>query len=115
VNNNNSEPSATAAASVITKTSKVRHMQVLIRAGIIASLVLVQPACAAMAQSATNLTALRGLAPVSALANTQLGRAALAANFIVTARIQDGTAHQPILLSFDRQQDLAVSDAFISR
>lgn len=72
-------------------------------------------AAVAVAQSASNITALTGLAPVSTLNNSQAGRAALAANLTITAHIQDGRALQPLLLPFAQQQRLAVSDAFIAR
>jgi hypothetical protein len=68
----------------------------------------------ASAQSSTSLAVLRGLAPVSALNNTDAGRAALSANFTVTGAIQNGTAGQPTLLSFPEQQQLALRDAFIT-
>ncbi|MDP4025351.1 phosphatase PAP2 family protein [Methylobacterium sp. NEAU 140] len=68
----------------------------------------------ALAQSATNLTALRGLAPVAALPKTPEGRAALDANLTVTGDIQTGTLKQPILLPFAEQRQLALRDAFIT-
>ena len=49
------------------------------------------------AQSVTNLAALKGLAPVSALSGTSDGRAALAANYTVTGGIQTGVVRQPTL------------------
>jgi len=73
---------------------------------------LALPAAGAQAQTAANLTALRGLAPVSTLGNTAAGRAALAANLAVTGAIQNGTAHHPTLLGFAEQQQLALRDAF---
>lgn len=66
------------------------------------------------AQSATNITALRGLAPVSMLLQTSEGRAALAANLQVTGDIQTGVLKQPLLLPFPEQQQLALRDAFIT-
>ncbi|CAH2602683.1 Phosphatase PAP2 family protein [Rhodovastum atsumiense] len=72
-------------------------------------------AAGAQAQSATALTALRGLAPVSALGTTEPGKAALAANLAVTTAIQTGTADQPTLLPFPEQQQLALRDAFITQ
>src|SRR3954447_22006919 len=68
----------------------------------------------AHAQSATNLKALRGLAPVAALPNTPQGKAALDANLSVTEGIQTGALKQPLLLSFPEQQQLALRDAFIT-
>jgi membrane-associated phospholipid phosphatase len=66
------------------------------------------------AQSASNMAALKGLAPVSALANSAAGRAALAANYAVTGGIQAGTIRQPTLLPFEEQQQQALRDAFIT-
>ncbi|NEU14183.1 phosphatase PAP2 family protein [Methylobacterium sp. BTF04] len=68
----------------------------------------------ARAQSAPNLAALRGLAPVSALPGTPEGQAALAANLKVTGDIQTGALVQPILLPFAEQQRLALRDCFIT-
>ncbi|KQO58218.1 MULTISPECIES: phosphatase PAP2 family protein [unclassified Methylobacterium] len=80
--------------------------------GLIACLALA-PAHA-LAQSATNLEALRGLAPVSALPATAEGKAALAANLTVTGDIQMGRHPQPLLLPFAEQQRLALRDCFIT-
>jgi hypothetical protein len=66
------------------------------------------------AQTATNMAALKGLAPVSALSNTTDGEAALAANFTVTGGIQTGAIRQPTLLPFAEQQQQALRDAFIT-
>jgi PAP2 superfamily len=66
------------------------------------------------AQTATNMAALKGLAPVSALANTPDGRAALASNFTVTGGIQTGAIRQPTLMPFPEQQQQALRDAFIT-
>lgn len=68
----------------------------------------------AFAQSATNLTALRGLAPISALAGSPEGRAALAANLRVTGEIQSGAARPRSLLDGEAQRQLALRDAFIT-
>jgi hypothetical protein len=76
-----------------------------------ASLVLCEQA---ETQSAGNLNALRGLAPLSVLTASDLGRTALASNLSITAAIQDGTQSQPILLSLAEQQQLALRDAFIT-
>jgi hypothetical protein len=67
-----------------------------------------------LAQSPTNLTALQGLVPTSALANTAAGKAALAANLAITAAVQDGSAKQPLLLPFPEQQEQALRDAYIT-
>ncbi|TXN06682.1 phosphatase PAP2 family protein [Methylobacterium sp. WL103] len=77
------------------------------------SLLILAPLPAA-AQSATNLTALRGLAPVSFLAASPEGRAALDANLKVTGEIQSGAARQPLLLPLPEQRQLALRDAFIT-
>jgi hypothetical protein len=66
------------------------------------------------AQSVTNRAVLKGLAPVSALANSPVGRAALAANHAVTGGIQAGAIRQPTLLPFEEQQQQALRDAFIA-
>ncbi len=66
------------------------------------------------AQSAGNLNALRGLAPVSALENTDAGKAALAANLAITGKIQWGRLRRTNLLPFHRQQQQALRDAFIT-
>jgi membrane-associated phospholipid phosphatase len=68
----------------------------------------------AHAQSPTNLNVLQGLAPISALETTIIGKAALAANLSVTAAIQDGSANQPLLLSFTEQRQQALRDAYIT-
>jgi hypothetical protein len=66
------------------------------------------------AQSATDMAALHGLAPVTVLTNTPEGRAALAANYTVTGGIQNGAIHQPTLLPFEEQQQQALRDAFVT-
>lgn len=68
----------------------------------------------ASAQTATNLAALRGLAPFGQLLTTPAGKAALKANYAVTGAIQTGTAHQKLLLTFPAQQQQALADAFIT-
>src|SRR3978361_39524 len=68
----------------------------------------------AVAQTATNMPVLKGLAPVTVLSNTYAGRAALAANFTVTGGIQTGAIRQPTLLPFADQQQQALKDAFIT-
>ena len=50
------------------------------------------------AQSTTDMNALMGLAPVSALQNTTVGKVALTRNLKITGSIQDGAAQQPTLL-----------------
>src|SRR4029077_16635276 len=69
---------------------------------------------AADAQSVTNMAGLKGLAPVSALSNTDDGEAALGSNFTVTGGIQPGAIRQPTLLPFAEQQQQALRDAFIT-
>jgi hypothetical protein len=68
----------------------------------------------AYAQTAANLTALKGLAPFSALLNTPQGKAALVANLAVTGDIQNGTATLPALEPFAQQQARALTDAVIT-
>ena len=77
-------------------------------------LALMMMCAGADAQSAANMTALKGLAPVSTLSNSAAGRAALAANFSVTGGIQTGAIRQPTLLPFAEQQQQALRDAFIT-
>ena len=69
---------------------------------------------AADAQSVTNMAALKGLAPVSALSKTIDGNAALGSNFTVTGGIQTGAIRQPTLMPFTEQQQQALRDAFIT-
>lgn len=68
----------------------------------------------AFAQSAANLSALRGLVPVARLQTTPDGKAALDANLRVTGDIQAGALKQPTLLPFPEQQQLALRDCFIT-
>jgi len=75
---------------------------------------LMMGAAWADAQSLTNMAVLKGLAPVSALAGTPDGRAALASNFTVTGGIQTGVIRQSTLLPFAEQQQQALRDAFIT-
>jgi peptidoglycan/xylan/chitin deacetylase (PgdA/CDA1 family) len=64
--------------------------------------------------SGTNLTALRGLAPVSALNNTESGKSALAGNLLVTSSIQHGLSEYAGAPAFEKQQQQALRDAFIT-
>jgi peptidoglycan/xylan/chitin deacetylase (PgdA/CDA1 family) len=64
--------------------------------------------------SSTNLTALRGLAPLSALNNTENGKSALAGNLQVTSSIQHGQTRYAGTAEFDKQQQQALRDAFIA-
>ena len=68
----------------------------------------------AAAQSPTDLTAYRLLAPVTLLSQTPEGKAALAANYTVTGGIQTGTVRQATLLPFAEQQQQALRDAAIT-
>ena len=68
----------------------------------------------AQAQTIPNLPVLRGLAPVSTLLDTKVGKAALAANLRITGAIQVGALKQPILLPFPAQQQQSLRDAFIT-
>lgn len=65
-----------------------------------------------VSQTVTDLAALDGLAPVTALPNTTEGRAALAANYTVTGSIQTGAIRQATLLPFAEQQQQALRDVF---
>lgn len=66
------------------------------------------------AQSATDMAALKGLAPVTALSNTSAGNAALGANYAVTGGIQTGAISQPTLLPFAEQQQQALRDVSLT-
>ena len=77
-------------------------------------LVALMMGSAADAQTVTNMAALKGLAPVSALLNSTDGKVALGSNFTVTGGIQTGAIHQPTLLPFAEQQQQALRDAFIT-
>jgi len=68
----------------------------------------------APAQPGQDAAALKGLAPVSVLLNTDGGKAALGANYTVTGGIQTGAIAQPTLLPFPGQQEQALRDAFIT-
>ena len=62
----------------------------------------------------TDEAALKGLAPVTVLSNTDLGNAALGANYTVTGSIQTDVIAQPTLLPFAEQQQQALRDVFIT-
>ena len=66
------------------------------------------------AQTVANMAVLKGLAPVTALANSPDGKASLASNYTVTGGIQTGVIRQPTLLPFPEQQQQALRDAFIT-
>ena len=92
-------------------------MSILVKSGLALVCALVPSALmssGAGAQTATNITALRGLAPVTALSGTPEGEAALAANLRVTSAIQTGALAQPLLLPFAAQQQQALRDCFIT-
>jgi hypothetical protein len=68
----------------------------------------------AKSQSVTDMAVLKGLAPVTVLANTPAGQAALGANYTVTGGIQTGDIRLPTLLPFAEQQQQALRDVFIT-
>lgn len=82
------------------------------RNAVLASLLV--PCFALGAQTAADLPVLKGLAPVTVLANTPEGRAALAANYTVTGSIQTGVIRQATLLPFAEQQQQALRDVYIT-
>lgn len=82
--------------------------------GLLAAAVCVAFTLAASPQTPTDLAALKGLAPVTVLAKTGEGRAALAANYTVTGGIQTGAIRQATLLPFAEQQQQALRDGFIT-
>jgi hypothetical protein len=90
----------------------VDRMRLLRTACALAVVVLLHTG-AATAQSAANVDALRGLAPVAALNESEAGKKALADNLAITGAIQSGAAQQPTLLLFPEQQQQALRDAFI--
>ena len=76
------------------------------------TLLLAMASLHGIAQSPTNMAALKGLAPVAALSTTEEGRAALGANYVVTGGIQTGAIQLPTLLPFTEQQQQALRDVF---
>jgi hypothetical protein len=62
-----------------------------------------------------DLAVLKGLAPVTTLASTYAGAAALGANYTVTGSIATGAIRQPTLLPFPEQQQQALRDVFITQ
>src|ERR1700761_3626296 len=62
-----------------------------------------------------DLAVLKGLAPVSILASTYAGAAALGANYTVTGSVATGAIRQPTLLPFPEQQQQALRDVFITQ
>jgi len=66
------------------------------------------------AQTATDLAALKGLAPLTMLAKIPGGNQALASNYVVTGGLQNGSVRQATLLPFADQQQQALRDVFIT-
>jgi len=66
------------------------------------------------AQSTTDLSVIKGLAPVTVLLKTPEGIAALSANYTITGGIQTGAITQSTLLPFAQQQQQALQDVFIT-
>ena len=75
---------------IMQRTEGRTHMQFLTLSAIAAAVLLF--AQEVRAQSATNINALQGLAPVSALQNTVAGKVALTRNLAITGAIQNGAA-----------------------
>jgi PAP2 superfamily len=100
-------------ASLLVSPNRALALKKIIIATIVCPAATLTAHAAAML-SVTNMNALEGLAPITALRNSEAGRAALASNFTVTGDIQSGVAKQPLLLSFPDQQQQALRDAFIS-
>lgn len=69
---------------------------------------------AAPSFQAIDLVVLRGLGPVSILAKTPAGVAALGANYTVTGSVSSGVIRQATLLPFAQQQQQALRDVFIT-
>lgn len=72
------------------------------------------PPTEAGAQTATDLAALKGLAPVTVLWKDDTGNAALGSNFAVTGGIQNGTIVLPTPYPFAEQQQQALRDVFMT-
>ena len=68
----------------------------------------------AFSQAAPNVAVLKGLATVTALSQTERGRAALQANYDVTGAIQTGAVRLPSPMTFEEQQQQALRDAAIT-
>jgi membrane-associated phospholipid phosphatase len=81
---------------------------------IAAAIVLSFPGRAQSAPATTAQRALAGLAPFSALLQTEAGRGALSANLARTGAIQTGTSGQHALQPFPQQQTQALKDATIT-
>jgi len=94
--------------------SVAAEIAVRVTVKLLVGLVCALAACGVEAQSATDMAALKGLAPVTVLQNTPAGQAALAANYTVTGGIQTGAIRQATLLPFAVQQQQALQDAFIT-
>ena len=62
-----------------------------------------------------DLAVLKGLAPVTTLAGSYAGAAALGANYTVTGSIATGAIRQATLLPFAEQQQQALRDVFITQ
>ena len=71
-------------------------------------------AASVAAQSGVEAKALEGLSPVTTLAKSEAGRAALGANFTMTGGIQRGEIQQPLLLPFAMQQQQALRDVSVT-
>jgi hypothetical protein len=69
----------------------------------------------AVAQTQTDLNAIRGLAPTAALWSTESGRMALASNLAVSVGLQKGTQRQLTLLPLFEQRMQAQKDVFMTR
>jgi hypothetical protein len=80
----------------------------------VAILCLLPVSAFAQTEADTSLTALGGLATVTALENSPEGQAALKANFKVTGAVQDGSARQSLLLPWPDAQKQALKDAYIT-
>jgi hypothetical protein len=64
---------------------------------------------------AIDLAVLKGLAPVTILAKTYAGTAALGANYAVTGGVASGATLQATLLPFAEQQQQALRDVYITQ
>jgi hypothetical protein len=96
-----------------TQTHLVTRRQIVRRTLSIITVLFALIPCQGRSQSATDVAALKGLAPVTVLSNTPEGSAAFAANYTATGSIQTGALRQATLLPLAEQQQ-ALRDVYIT-
>lgn len=93
----------------------MRIRRTFVTTALIAAAIVLSFSARAQSATATSMqNALAGLAPFSALLQTDAGRGALAANLARTGAIQTGTSGQRALHPFPQQQTQALKDATIT-